>query len=295
MSEDIILSPLSGKKINILYRISTLFLCKKYEKIFKLDVKKYFKDMDYILICSCKETGYKFFYPYSVEGQADLYEKLQENDWYYMPWKWEHRQALEYIKPGFRVLEVGSGPGGFLEGVWQERGVKGTGLELNTSAAKAGREKKLDIREESLEAFSAYHEEQFDLACSFQVLEHISSVRNFFLDQIKCLKPGGLLIVAVPNNAGFIKDDFNLLNVPPHHMGLWEEKSLINAGKLFGLKHVATHFEPLQHHHRNYFFGVLHKRLPKIVVAIIYRLKLENLLFPKQYRAFTILMVWQKL
>ena len=117
---------------------------------------------------------------------------------------------------------------------------------------------------------------------------------RFLGNQIKCIKPGGYLVVSVPNNEGFIKDDFNLLNVPPHHMGLWEEHSLRRTGDLFGLKHVATHFEPLQDYHRGYFLGVLQKKLPRVFVWLASRLKLEKLLFSKRYRAFTILMVWQK-
>jgi len=41
--------------------------------------------------------------------------------------------------------------------------------------------------------------------------------------------------------------------MPPHHMGLWNEEVFKNIAKVFNLKFVKVHFEPLQEYHKEYF------------------------------------------
>ena len=53
---------------------------------------------------------FAFYTPSELAGSASLYEQLQKFDWYYMPEKWEFRQALSWIQAEHgvrRLLEVG--------------------------------------------------------------------------------------------------------------------------------------------------------------------------------------------
>ena len=76
---------------------------------------------------------------------------------------------------------------------------------------------------------------RFSFICSFQVLEHVYEVYGFLNSAIALLKNKGKLIIAVPNNNPyFLKHDkYHTLNLPPHHMGIWDERSLKFIGKLF--------------------------------------------------------------
>lgn len=77
----------------------------------------------------------------------------------------------------------------------------------------------------------------FDTVCAFQVLEHVYDVRGFMTDLSALVKPGGRLIIAVPNNEPYIRrfNPYNAWNCPPHHVGLWNRASLEAMGRLFGL------------------------------------------------------------
>jgi hypothetical protein len=90
------------------------------------------------------------------------------------------------------------------------------------------------------------------------VLEHISDVREFIQDSVSLLKTGGAMIVGVPNNDTFIRfarDPF--LNMPPHHMGMWNESSLRAMGRRFGLETETVYFETLPDYHYRYYYDVM--------------------------------------
>ncbi len=79
---------------------------------------------------------------------------------------------------------------------------------------------------------------EFDVVCAFQVLEHIAEVKSFLDASLKILKVGGNLMIAVPyNNPYLFKNDiFNTLNMPPHHMGLWNQTAFKNLSRIFPIK-----------------------------------------------------------
>ncbi len=292
-------TPFPNKKTSTLIGVkSTDAIISKYMHELNIDVSRYFRQLPEIQIYRCNQTGYKFYYPFDISGDSFFYEHLQQYEWYYMPWKWEHEQAAKLIKSGMKVLEVGCGMGGFLKEVSNRvPDIEITGLELNQSAVERGKSEGLNILAESIEEHAEAHPGTYDLVCSFQVLEHIADVKSFIEGQIKALKKGGKIIVSVPNNRGFLGDSYNILNMPPHHMGLWDKISLKKMGDYFGLKYHSTHFEPLQPYHSNYFQRVKQSKLrsyPKLIRHLAGFPLIESLLFPTQYRAFTIQMTWIK-
>ena len=65
---------------------------------------------------------------------------------------------------------------------------------------------------------------------------------------LKCLKPGGRLIIGVPNNDSYIRRNkmYNkVLNMPPHHVGLWTLDSLKSLEGILPVKLEETFYEPL--------------------------------------------------
>lgn len=288
------LSPIT-LSANIVFqaKVDCGFIIQKYKEI-DIDVSRYFLGMPDVSVYKCLDTGYRFFYPFHVDGDSDFYEKLQKFDWYYMPWKWEHDMATRYIKKGMRILEVGCGRGEFLSRI-VSKGVIPVGLELNVGAIKDRVEVDLDIRNETIQDHSKMYPAFYDLVCSFQVLEHISDVRTFLQAKLDVLKPGGIMIISVPNNAGFLADGENTLNLPPHHMGLWDEVSLLNLQKVFNIRHMGTHFEPLQKYHETYFLDILKKKKAYKYLALKrFNRHFFRFFFPKKYQAYTIQTVFEK-
>ncbi len=273
-----------------------------YRNQLGIDVANYFKKIREVEVYRCLDTGYRFYYPDCLSGQGEFYEQLQAKfDWYYCPWKWEHEEAAKHINSGMKILEVGCGNGNFLKRLEQIKNINGVGLELNQSAVENGQKNGIDIRNQSLQVHAEGNAEQYDLVCSFQVLEHIASVKSFWEAQLRCLKGGGKLIVSVPNNNSFVKvDEEGILNMPPHHMGLWTESSLTKLADLYNLTVDEVSYEPFRVHTSPYFLGVMTRylkasyKLPACFTRYFLKRSFVNVVLPLQFRAMTIQVCFKK-
>ena len=97
----------------------------------------------------------------------------------------------------------------------------------------------------------------YDFVCSFQVLEHVVDVHSFIEDCLKCLRPGGRLIISVPAADSFISRTVNgVLNMPPHHLTWWTDQALGYVAKSYDLILESIVHEPLERlHYRRYAFN----------------------------------------
>lgn len=241
-------SPITGGDVQLIETISCEALINRYNSKLNIDVSRFFEGISNILVYECVDTKYRFFYPFNIWGDGKFYEQLQDTRGYYLPWKWEHETALEYIKPSDSLLEIGSARGAFLEGLKNRFGAKfnGRGIELNEAAAKIAQEKGLNVDVQFIQEVAEKEAESYDVISFFQVLEHINDVMPFMQSAVKCLKPKGKIILSVPNNASFIRDiPMNHLNMPPHHMGLWDKESLTKVAEVLNLKPIDFRFEAL--------------------------------------------------
>lgn len=267
-------------KAKLIDTIDVATLINGYKKQFNIDVQKYFKSLNEIYIYECESTKLRFYYPFDIDGDSAFYELLQKFDWYYMPWKWEHERTKHLFKGNEKILEVGSGGLGFVEKM-HNAGYHITGLELNKTSIQKAKKIGLRVLEESIEAHAESNYQKYDAVCSFQVLEHVTQVSSFVSAKIDCLKPGGKLIIAVPNNDSFIKYTKNfLLNSPPHHMGLWNITSLKSMANLFNLKVEKVFYEPLQNYHmESYLNLMIQENISKtrLLKKVFYKLKLKRL------------------
>ncbi len=249
-----IYSPLTGSTNVVLEKeIPCRFLIENYKKQLDVDVRKYFGGLETVQIYKCLDTCFRFYYPLDTDGDGEFYEALQKHSWYYMDWKWEHETASKIIKPNDKVLEIGCARGGFLNKI-RQKGIDYMGLELNESAAEYGRSRGLEILSQSIQDHAKENPEKYDVVCSFQVLEHIAEVKEFMHASIDALKPCGKLIVNVPNNftnSPILKN--NILNMPPHHMGLWDAVSLANLQCVFPIRLELLEIEPIQKYHLGYY------------------------------------------
>lgn len=272
-----VLSPLThSAQVAPLRAIDCDHIIQTYRNQLNIDVTPYIKGLKQLYIYTCLETGYQFYYPFGLEGDGAFYQALQDFPWYYQDWKWEFKLALEYINPCDRVLEIGCGRSAFIRNLTKQE-INCTGLEFNAEAVQFGLQQGFNILSQSIELHAQNHSAQYDVVCSFQVLEHVTDVKSFIQSAIDCLKVGGKLILAVPNNQSFIQHDKQfVLNMPPHHAGLWSEESLSNLPKIFPLKLDQIAFEPLALENCSWYYDVQARRFREITRQVPLLNKLIN-------------------
>jgi len=258
-------------------RIGTDKIVEEYQKRLKMDVSRFFTKVKEIQVYQCPKTGYAFFYPYQdVAGDGKFYQELQSFPWYYMPWKWEHDYVRKnVISKTDKLLEVGCGHASFLIQLAKE-GFDVTGLELNPDSVAVAAKGGVTVHLKAVQDFAEESPVQYDVVCSFQVLEHIQDVKSFIAASLKLLKPGGTFIISVPNNESFIKHHtFDIMNMPPHHMGLWDQNSLTSLTEIFPIKLSSIAFEPLQDHHFKYYNQIMvtsgeYSKFNKVLSSVLY-------------------------
>jgi SAM-dependent methyltransferase len=210
-----------------------------------MDVAPFFTENNTFFLYQCNDTGYRFYHPTGMEGDGKFYSELQQRlaDDYYHKWKFENQLALDVINAGDKVLDIGCGVGNFLVRAQEKATV--TGLELNEKAITICRQRGFNVLNEKIEDHAPGNKEQYDVVCFFQVLEHIYAVNPFLENALSVLKKGGKLVIGVPNNEPYFLgyDKYCTLNLPPHHMGLWNKQVFEKTASLFNLKMLRSCYD----------------------------------------------------
>jgi len=247
--------------VKLVQKIETGEIVSLYD-LFGIQTRDIFQGIEHVYKYYSIESGYGFFYPFSIQGKPLLYETLENFEWYYQKEKWEHIKSLELIQPSDKVLEIGCGQGSFLASVKKKCGTEPVGLELNQSAVDRAVSSGLSVFNEEMNKFASSNLEAFDVICFFQVLEHIADPIKFLQEALIMLRNGGRLIISVPDNDSLVnRDDENALNFPPHHMGLWNRKSLTFLSKALPIEIQMTVNEPLQANHVDWYVRTLLKKI----------------------------------
>ena len=224
---------------------------------------------------SCIRCGLIYFYP-EFYGDGPFYSILSKNEWYYESEKWEFDKALELVRQvrPKSILEIGCGAGEFLHKA--STGVDySLGLDINGSALALARQKGLEVSDRSIFEL----EETFDMIFLFQVLEHLQMPGNILRAVESRLNPGGMLVIALPNPTGYLKDmGIVLLDMPPHHNTIWSKESFDYLAKMLGMEMVRYETEQLRFsHYQSLLYCMIEqnskkpslKFLQKIVVRIM--------------------------
>jgi 2-polyprenyl-3-methyl-5-hydroxy-6-metoxy-1,4-benzoquinol methylase len=115
------------------------------------------------------------------------------------------------------LLDIGAGTGDFLKQA-KEVNWKVSGVEPNEGAKKLAEEKGINLQE----SINDLNGKTFDVITMWHVLEHVPNLEETISTIEKLLKPGGTLIIAVPNyksfDANHYKEHWAAYDVPRH---LW--------------------------------------------------------------------------
>jgi len=169
------------------------------------------------------------FPPLNLEEQSEFYakefENFMENRSNGVIWKtpethvtenaYQFTRRLKYLndylpKPGGRILEVGCSSG-FMLIPLQKKGFECIGIEPSGAFSEFLTSNDI-LSFKSKEEFATSDEakDHFDLIMHFFVLEHISTPEEFIAEQLILLKPGGKLIIEIPNAADALSTIYNI-------------------------------------------------------------------------------------
>ena len=128
-------------------------------------------------------------------------------------------QLAELVQhPPGMLLDVGCGNGDMLI-VARQLGWRAIGIELDPAAVRAARSRGLEVLEGSYERLTELGAE-FDCVVCAHVLEHVHDPKNMLQKMADVLKPGGILLLSLPNATSQMRrhfgDDWRGLEAPRH-------------------------------------------------------------------------------
>ena len=216
---------------------------KLYKNNLDIDITTEFKQNSKINFVECTNCHLHFFTPVCA-GSPNFYEDLQKaTNFYYKNDRYEFLFAKEQIKNTDCVLEIGAGNASFAETLNVKEYI---GLEYNEKAIESAKRKGIKLINQSIQDYALEKQNYFDVVCSFQVLEHVPDVFEFIDAALKTIKKGGLLIFGVPSAESILTSNINhTLNLPPHHISRWYDKTLKKLPTIFNVDIVDINHEPL--------------------------------------------------
>ena len=205
----------------------------------------------------------KYIRPYA---EYYLWDVLYEN---YLP-----------VGGGLKAIEVGSAPGDFMIAIAERKAYEPYGVEYTEAGAKLNKQNfKLNnyppeniIHEDFFsDSFQNEYKNYFDVVFSRGFVEHFDNVEEVINQHINILKPGGALVVSVPNFRGmnyFLLKFFNKKMIDIHNLEIMDKK---NYAKLFDDAKLDSKFLDYYGGVNFWLFGTrgtLKKIIHKILIRI---------------------------
>lgn len=144
-------------------------------------------------LSECSDSSFRGFL--SAQPSSDRYDGTTD-DPDNSAWK-----ISTLIPKGARVLDVGCGPGSFAKLLQELRGCAVVGIEPDPDRARVATDRGIDVRCGYLTSELLSSLGSFDVVIFADVLEHVSNPSALVALAAKALRPGGAVIVSVPNVA----------------------------------------------------------------------------------------------
>jgi 2-polyprenyl-3-methyl-5-hydroxy-6-metoxy-1,4-benzoquinol methylase len=173
----------------------------------------------------------------------------------------------EYYAPGKRLIEIGSARGHLLNTL-QQLGYNVTGVEPSADAVAYARSTyNLPMFQGTAEDYASGHQSEFDIAFACTVIEHVGSPDVFVRTCRSLLKPGGLLVMDMPNGAAHnastalaaweMYQKYHIFLFTPDSIGLLLKKLGFEIIRTFSYDNSPLTRAEIRHLKRNYRLLVL--------------------------------------
>lgn len=162
---------------------------------------------------------------------------------------WSMRSCVKQMKPGAKILEVGSGLG-YMTYALLKAGYDATGMDIskvaveNAKALYGPHYQNADLAEWSIQKTG-----QFDMVLMAELIEHVPDPLSFLRMGAKLLRPGGRLVVTTPNKSYYPKWMLWESDPPPVHLWWFSEGSMDVFAKELALGLEFVDFTPFNRDH----------------------------------------------
>lgn len=221
-----------------------------------IELKDYFLSQEAFSILECPQCGLLFTEPRPAPDaigkyyQSEDYYSHQQNKKGVVPRLYEfvksfnikHKTAMAIDGlPQGRLLDIGCGVGDFLVHVKQQ-GWEIQGIEPSADAKQIAQSRLGFLPKDPLE-YAQLEEASFDVITMWHVLEHIDDLHFQTSEILRLLKPGGRLIIAIPNFQSFdcqyYKDKWAAWDVP-RHLNHFSQQTLQSIITSVGFQTIDT-------------------------------------------------------
>ena len=249
--------PLTGEPSRLVQAVSVKFLEGLWRMAAGAEVARHYPGMKKLGLYEAP-CGLHFFYP-MIAGDGAFYKQTYEKIDAHEMLNRDHMQRMEfvraaaYVPAGGAVADVGCGAAMFRDHV---KGARYQGVD-----PYAEPDAPAWIAREDVEAHADKHTGAYDVACAFQVLEHVDDPLGFARQMVRCLKPGGVLVLCAPLHPSQLTEiPNNPVNGPPHHLTWWNRGAYEALCRELGLEVLEiTALEPSAYQKLFFWF---HRLMP---------------------------------
>jgi SAM-dependent methyltransferase len=207
-------------------------------------------------VIRCKNCLFCYAEPY-VGGDAMFYYYAYKYSNYRSIWKWEHQITYDIIKnmkddgklDNFKLFDIGAGDGIFIKQIASHltdaKNIICTEYsdycvsKINQMGVKC---LKTDVCLIQDKTFYNY----FDIICLFQVLQGLDNNEKLFEQLSRITRKNASIFISVPNPDWIEFNELSgaLLDMPPYHIGRWNEQSFRTICERYGWRLVSYNYEP---------------------------------------------------
>ncbi len=269
-----VISPLSrSSDVTLLETFQAEQLIHGWRDEYNIDITDELHGHKQIYLYECNKSKLRFFVPSDVVGSERLYQQLEKNYNHYFSTKWEFEAAIRDLSDCASALEIGCGEGVFLDLLSKRNSkIRSEGVDINPKAIAVAAGKGFCVSLVRVEDLVKTKRDYFDAVVASHVLEHVPDPRAFLDAMINLVKPGGKIIIAVPNQASYLKHSKNaLLNQPPHHMSQWSIETFRFLESIFPVRIRHFRIDPISKEEID-IYGIIqtHRFSVKILRTIFY-------------------------
>lgn len=163
------------------------------------------------------------------------------------PWRLASlKRAARPAAAPLKLLDLGCGDGAFMLAA-RQAGFEVYGIDFSADKIKAAKASGLSgASEAGFDGFFSSAPDSYDVISFFQVLEHLENPSGFVKSAARLLRPGGILVLDIPDAQRPLPSASGLIDKPPHHLTRWSKNALRHflEAEGFEILEIASQLSP---------------------------------------------------